>query len=668
MSHLALQRKVHKLLTSRVRVDSAEMVQALRGLSDLFPADSGEDILINRRQLRSLLERHGVQSNKDLVESFTEVQGQLEGLDSAISELASSCASVTKRLQEAREGTAHLLSKTSVLQQQQEDLKRKEEITSTFLLRFQLTEAEQNALDGEEVNDEFFDALRRIGEIRTDCKGLLQNYHQRVGLDIMDSLAQRLEKGYEKLYRWVQQESRELQHHSEVRTSFARALRMLKAMPVYYKHCCQEISSTRRMLLIRRFLEALTLGGADGTPRPIEMSAHDPPRYVGDMCAWVHQAAASEMDFFSTVLCLSDSPEDCTEVPELVAEVMNGVSRPLKVRINQSLTTIRDAVVLYKLSNILDFYYQSIGALFKAKVAANTANTANATSNANTTSESNLPDVVLRELRLQASDSFFDLMEQEGRKLLSNPPSPPRDLAPPRSITQATDQLQQLLELTSASLTAFEAAAVEKMLAARLDPLMEAISKGASHMGPSERAVYMINVLEHLQSCLRKSKNSVCRARWEIISLQIQQNADSLIASQVAVVLQKCGLLEKVNKIRERDNAASLPGEKSKEKLADMAGFDTVSLSPVLQAFYSMSLSLSALPHCDRILNALIRRAARQSIALGLCNEYNFFYSSLNDQEGGGYSADLNMVLVHTPAHISTLLDVPSNTLASPGS
>lgn len=32
-------------------------------------------------------------------------------------------------------------------------------------------------------------------------------------------------------------------------------------------------------------------------PRPIEIHAHDPLRYVGDMLAWVHQAIAGEREF-----------------------------------------------------------------------------------------------------------------------------------------------------------------------------------------------------------------------------------------------------------------------------------------------------------------------------------------------------------------------------------
>lgn len=33
--------------------------------------------------------------------------------------------------------------------------------------------------------------------------------------------------------------------------------------------------------MFQRFITALTRGGPGGTPRPIEMHAHDPRRYVG---------------------------------------------------------------------------------------------------------------------------------------------------------------------------------------------------------------------------------------------------------------------------------------------------------------------------------------------------------------------------------------------------
>lgn len=48
-------------------------------------------------------------------------------------------------------------------------------------------------------------------------------------------------------------------------------------------------------------MDALTRGGPGGIPRPIEIHAHDPLRYVGDMLAWVHQTIAGEREFLEAL-------------------------------------------------------------------------------------------------------------------------------------------------------------------------------------------------------------------------------------------------------------------------------------------------------------------------------------------------------------------------------
>ena len=64
-------------------------------------------------------------------------------------------------------------------------------------------------------------------------------------------------------------------------------------------------SETRQATLLSFFLTALTRGGPSGLPRPIELHAHDPLRYVGDMLAWVHQAIAAERELLESLFGLS---------------------------------------------------------------------------------------------------------------------------------------------------------------------------------------------------------------------------------------------------------------------------------------------------------------------------------------------------------------------------
>lgn len=58
----------------------------------------------------------------------------------------------------------------------------------------------------------------------------------------------------------------------------------------------------RHNALFRRFISALTRGGPGGLPRPIEVHAHDPLRYVGDMLGWLHQVGLLLLIFHFEVL------------------------------------------------------------------------------------------------------------------------------------------------------------------------------------------------------------------------------------------------------------------------------------------------------------------------------------------------------------------------------
>ena len=73
-----------------------------------------------------------------------------------------------------------------------------------------------------------------------------------------------------------------------------RSLQVLRHKPSYHAHTLELIAASRRALVTRKFLLALT-SGYDGLP-PIEMTAHDPVHYVGDMLAFVFRVESEEAD------------------------------------------------------------------------------------------------------------------------------------------------------------------------------------------------------------------------------------------------------------------------------------------------------------------------------------------------------------------------------------
>ena len=137
----------------------------------------------------------------------------------------------------------------------------------------------------------------------------------------MEQMALHQESAYERLYRWLQSnklihlvchdffivshlgECRLLTTESpEISTLVSEALEGLKERQVLFKYVLDEYGTARRNAIVRGFIDALTRGGPGGTPRPIELSSHDPLRYVGDMLAWTHQSTASEREYAEILL------------------------------------------------------------------------------------------------------------------------------------------------------------------------------------------------------------------------------------------------------------------------------------------------------------------------------------------------------------------------------
>jgi len=119
----------------------------------------------------------------------------------------------------------------------------------------------------------------------------------------MAMTAHMLEQANTKIFRWCSFEFRQLGRDAllEVSPTMRHAVRRLRAQPALLSEALQVLSSVRQTTLMNAFIEALTRGGPGGMPRPIELHAHDPGRYVGDMLAWVHQATAGEQEFLEAL-------------------------------------------------------------------------------------------------------------------------------------------------------------------------------------------------------------------------------------------------------------------------------------------------------------------------------------------------------------------------------
>lgn len=273
---------------------------------------------------------------------------------------------------------------------QKSQVETKEILLKAFTKHFIISENELVTLTSATVpvNDEFFALFSRAKKIQKDCEILLGAKNQQLGLEIMEQTSDSLNGGFQKLHRWIQREFKYLNlENPHITSSIRRSLRVLAERPSLFHNSLGSLSESRESVLSDSFYSALSgssVSGERSTPvKPIELAAHDPLRYVGDMLAWTHSATVSEKEALS-VLFISDSEEiakgiqmgrinepwgqlseDETEssnfdgikaLNKVVDRNFNGVAVVLRQRIGQLIQSHEETITAYKIANLLNFY------------------------------------------------------------------------------------------------------------------------------------------------------------------------------------------------------------------------------------------------------------------------------------------------------------------------
>ncbi|KAJ6925322.1 oligomeric Golgi complex subunit 6 [Populus alba x Populus x berolinensis] len=626
----------------------------------------------------------------------------LNRVEEEVNALAECCDNIAKALSSCSASTGDIISTTERLKEELEITTQRQDIVSCFLRDYQLSNQEINALRDEDLDDNFFKALSHVQQIHANCKVLLRTHHQRAGLELMDMMAVYQEGAYERLCRWVQAECRKLgdSDNPEVDELLKTAVRWLKERPALFKYCAEEVANMRHNALFRRFISALTRGGPGGMPRPIEVHAHDPLRYVGDMLGWLHQvrlgvlsdcvALASErelvlvlldpdalVDTVSTINRFSKSLENGTGKTEsdltfVLDRIFEGVCRPFKVRVEQVLQSQPSLIIACKLSNTLEFYSYTISDLLgRDTVLCNT----------------------LWALRDAAQKTFFDILKSRGEKLLRYPPLVAVDLSPPKAVREGVSVLLEIIETHNSMMVPVTAKKpdFDPVISALLDPIIQMCeqaaeahkSKGVSHASrrrtssdsgqiskssvdallsnnspatssknsETHSKIFLINCLCAIQQPL--SRHKVAAGYVKKLGAMIDNHMHSLVEKEAEAILSRCGLSQKMHYFQkslneEGSTAAGTP-------LVEIEDTSPVSLSECLRAFFGLIIgNESSLPEFEQMQVPKLRSEAGIQVARSLAEAYALIYTAIMDPKNG--YAEPQSLARHPPDQIRIIL------------
>ncbi|KAF1322514.1 Conserved oligomeric golgi complex subunit 6, partial [Globisporangium splendens] len=681
----ALQARVQKLLSSRAEIESTKALLNTLVASDASAAasprsrqhgsspaapivtiDVTSSLADLRKNLRTSLEEKQSVLAESVLQGLGETLSKISLLKTNVESLDSKCTQIQQFLETTKRETQQVQAEAALLTEKKygtsitvERMQRELEEIREFLGRYQLTEQETQGLHTKSLGDDhvhaFLGIMERVQQVKADCRSLVAAGDVNCALELLDGVGKYQELGFERLYQWTSKKCSEMD--GEPSNQLHRAIALLRERAEFYNYCKECVTASRRSVIVRRFIVALTRGGPNGIPRPIEMHAHDPVRYCGDMLAWVHQAIATENEFFRVLFDgdleyipevkeknegeegESPAPTSTSAAASMVGKAFENVARPLQVRIEQTLSFPHGIVIAYKLVLLLAFYHHKFGTLVRHSGIAMT----------------------LEHCRDASNRAFHQQLQQLVDTVASSTQDYSTNLSATHATMDASHRLTALLEVFQTSLLPDNEK--EDDLTPLFDGILPAVAQMCARsiegLDAIDALVFQINNLSCIQVPLAKFPEA---AKWhQSIGAEILRWLRELSELETKSVLDRCnvsGLLHSIQHFQ--------MSEATTTAASDSPGLGGATISSVMDLFCS-ALQTLIFPQLDQITQPDLRDSARSLTVTQLAATYAFIYDFVSDPKHGytpsrrAPSAPTSrnvVVLAHTPQEVRTVLEI----------
>ena len=686
-----------------LRSDSAAMSEALGAVAAALTAanaahsgtaaattttpSSGDDSEAARRALRGAVETHAVAVAEQFLAALAPFRAQFHTVQASLADVTGAVAAAGRRIAESEASTATFVASAGELLAARDACDARLAEATAFLDDYELPPAEVAALTAgpqdADAGRAFYAALQRLAVVQERALALVPTARSALGVELLDAASKLQADALDRLFAWVHTACKDADRVAGLpavadaaadedgggggtsvgarRVAAARMLQagtraLREARPAYFRACQEVAVGACKAQLVRRLLRALTGGGATGggggsggggsDGRPIDASAHDPLRYVGDICAWVHAAMVEQSDAFASLFYAggaapppppppsADAPAATVgaaplSVPDMLAALSDAIARPVTVRIDQVVGTQTSVVTAFRLADSLSFYEATVGALVT-------------------------PDAplvaALAASRAAAGGRLASNLKSTGERYRTSPHTFPTDLAASALVASAAALLRDLLRACSEALSSPPPADMDTLLAGLLPPLIDSCRASADGLRVTDTAVYMLNNLAALSSTLALYGGApagawVARLRAEMASWE-----EGLVQAAANDLLTACGLMAKLTALR-----AAAGGSGGGGGLAGQPGLAAADWRPVLAAFYALLSSSAVLQLHDRIVAPDVRTRVRHDTMAVLSAAYARVYADLS-APAAGYTDASPPLLHHTPAAVDVLL------------
>nr|CAG4650862.1 EOG090X03SX [Simocephalus serrulatus] len=612
-----LAKKLAKIQDNQIENDK-DTLEALKELSTFFTENS----IRTRRNLRGEIEGRSLAINQDIFKSFHQVKEALDDVHSQVMFMDQSCKGMSAKLSAVKTRTHRLMSQMTSFQTASNQLSLEHHVATKMIEAFQLTPSEVAELQSFDrpITPEFFTALRKSKQIHQQCKLILQSGHQPTAFEIIEQMASIQEIALERLYRWTQHQCRNIDS-PDSNVLLPQAVSYLQDRPVLLRYVVDEYCTVRRGLIARSFLDALTIGGPHGTPRPIELHAHDPARYVGDMLAWLHQMTPTEKENAQALLKGCDKSDVSELVKSALSNITEGVCRPLRLRLEQVISPDIGPAVLHTLSGLIRFYLNTIGEVVPNSALIETLN----------------------DIFDQCHHTFLTSLESHVNRLLERIQPPSQDLSPSVGVNQLLNLLRDVL--SGGHIVDAQPSDVADVVNRVVDPLLQCIEDTANRLPRVDQAAYTLNCVYQIHSSL--SLYEYVDERLENLQGMMENQLAHLSTEQATSLIHSLGL---------GPVCALLQNQGEEEILSNIPGMDSSSLQSFLVKLDALLVAPDALQLAQWKL--LISGSHRKTIQRRALDTVLSIYGQLYDAVHNPANCYTNptSIMPRTPQQVRDLL------------
>lgn len=336
---------------------------------------------VSRKQFRGSIEGDLIKYQSLVLKEYQPAIKQLKLIEERLTSLNNLLESASKKIFEDFESTKGFNEQVQNLKRKHNVIQLRKSLLMNFKNKFTLNEYEEYVLTNGEINDEFFQTLVKAEKISEDCSILLSLDNTQLGLKIMNKVNQLINKSVDRIITYTNKTLANLYSlntRSRLET-LHKCMRYLKNKLNYFNSIISNFVESRSKVIVDEFI--VQLGGnldrrsrleksdsssrlsvsSGQSGRPIILSAHDPVRFIGDLLAYVHSVVVNENELISSIFTLESTSEAERKEfesisKEITSKSLKALSRPLKSKIDQTLSSEMKLSTVFQISNLLDLY------------------------------------------------------------------------------------------------------------------------------------------------------------------------------------------------------------------------------------------------------------------------------------------------------------------------